>query len=35
MNEIQVQNYTEETVFGDSLYNYYKFISWGRWLIIP
>ena len=30
MTEEKVRNYKGETIFGDSLYNYYKFVSWAR-----
>lgn len=30
MTEQQVKNYKGDSIFGDSLYNYYKFISWAR-----
>ena len=32
MTENQVKNYLGETIFGESLYNYYEFISWARWM---
>lgn len=30
MTEQQVKEYKGETIFGESLYNYYKFISWAK-----
>lgn len=30
MTEAQVINYKEQTIFGDSLHNYYSFLSWAR-----
>ena len=31
MTENQVKQIGDNTIFGESLYNYYKFISWARW----